>query len=345
MRRLVPVFCLAMLAVCLAPVPAHAYFWEWLDSLSGPKFAGATVEVKVWCRTDRRSEVIGHVRTSLAARSEPFIGLAEPGADADPAARARFVFATRGLWAAKMAESLLDQAGAAAEARPGARRYDPSEVFFEALRWRDYAYSQFVWAERAATVPKRDAAFSDDIQRAALLQGLPTPKALEEMTPRLTAAAFGGLTFSVCPAEALDRHKQTLDVSLGYGWDQKEANQAENNRMLTVGASYNFIVAPWLTLGFGGGQARFMSANRESFSKTFVQPWIIDVRPFALRQKPYSPDAWRQVWFVRVSSVTFLGGFDEERFAGSPRLRNELVHSIGVHADLDPIIRKARLRW
>ena len=37
MRRLVPLFCLAMLAVCPAPVPAHAYFCEWLDSLSGPK--------------------------------------------------------------------------------------------------------------------------------------------------------------------------------------------------------------------------------------------------------------------------------------------------------------------
>ena len=76
-----------------------------------------------------------------------------------------------------------------------------------------------------------------------------------------------------------------------------------------------------------------------------MQPWIIDVRPFALRQKAYSPDAWEQIWFVRISSITYSGGVDAGQFTGSPRLPTELVHSIGIHADLDPIIRKARLRW
>ncbi len=297
MRRLVSAFCLAMLAVCSAPVPAHAYFWEWLDSLSGPKFAGATVEVKVWCLTDTQDKIICRVRTALEERSKPFADLKEPAAEDGPAAHARFVFATRGMWAEKMANSLLDKAAAAAKAARGKARYDPSELFFEALRWRDYAYSQFAWAERSGDALRSGAGFSYDIERAALLQGLPTPKSLEEMKPRLTAAAFGGLTFSVCPAEALDRHKQTLDLSIGYGWDQKEVNQAVNNRMLTVGASYNFIVAQWLTLGFGGGRARFMAVGSKPSPKTFIQPWIIDVRPFALRQKAHSPEAWRQVWF------------------------------------------------
>jgi hypothetical protein len=134
-------------------------------------------------------------------------------------------------------------------------------------------------------------------------------------------------------------------VTVGYGWDQKEGHQADDNRMLTIGASYDFVVAPWLTLGFGAGTARFTSDNADTFSKGFIQPWIIDVRPFALRQQKYSPEAWRQIWFVRISSITFPGGFEAGAFPGSPKLPTELVHSIGIHADLDPIIRKARLRW
>ena len=246
--------------------------------------------------------------------------------------------------AADMADSLLRQADAAAKDKSESPRYDPSELFFEALRWRDYAYTQFTWSDRAEEAARnRRVDFSEDIQRAALLQGLPMPRVLEKTQPRL--AGFGGLSFSICPAEPIDRHKRSLNVTVGYGWDQKEANQADNNRMLTIGASYNFVVAQWLTLGVGAGAAWFTSDTAESFSKAFVQPWIIDVRPFALRQKAYSPDAWRQVWFVRVSSITFPGGFDAGQFTGSPKLRTELVHSIGIHADLDPIIRKGQLRW
>ena len=80
-------------------------------------------------------------------------------------------------------------------------------------------------------------------------------------------------------------------------------------------------------------------------STAFVQPWIVDFRPFALGQKAYSPEAWRQIFFLRLSSTTFPGGFAASEFTGSPKLPNELVHSLGIHADLDPIIRKARLRW
>jgi hypothetical protein len=342
MRRLVTVCSLAMLAVCVSPVPAHAYFWEWLDSLSGPKFAGASVEVKVWCQTDRRAEVIERVRSRLVTRSGPYRTVLVSTLPIPSSARLEF--ARRGVMAADTAESLLKQAEAAANDKTDAPRYDPSELFFEALRWRDYAYTQFAWADRAEEAARtKGFDFSEDIQRAALLQGLPTPRVLEKTQPRL--AGFGGLSFSICPAEAVDRHTRSLNVTVGYGWDQKEANQADNNRMLTIGASYNFVVAPWLTLGFGAGAARFTSDTAETFSKGFVQPWIIDVRPFAMGQRKYSPEAWRQVWFVRVSSITFPGGFDAGQFTGSPRLRTELVHSIGIHADLDPVIRKAQLRW
>jgi hypothetical protein len=342
MRRLVTVCLLAMLAVCVSPGPAHAYFWEWLDSLSGPKFAGASVEVKVWCQTDRRAEIIERIRTRLVNRSGPY-RTALVTISQIPST-SRIEFSRRGVMAADMADSFLRQADAAAKDKTDSPRYDPSELFFEALRWRDYAYTQFAWADRAEEAARtRNIDFSEDIQRAALLQGLPTPRALEKTQPRM--AAFGGLSFSICPAEAVDRHKRSLNVAVGYGWDQKEANQADNNRMLTIGASYHFVVAQWLTLGFGAGGAWFTSDTAESFSKAFVQPWIIDVRPFAFGQKAYSPDAWRQVWFVRVSSITFPGGFDAGQFTGSPKLRTELVHSIGIHADLDPVIRKVRLRW
>lgn len=343
MRRLVTIVTLALLGVGLQPAPAHAYFWEWLDSLSGPRFAGGIVEVKLWCQTDRREEILKRVGDRLEERAGAYrpgqMRISE-GSGASP----RIEFARRGVQAADVAASYLRRAAESANDRSDGPRYDASELFFEALRWRDYAYRQFHWADIAEELERgKKPQFDEDTMRAAGLQGLPVPRPIERVRPRL--AGFGGLAFSVCPAEAIDRHKKTLNVSVGIGWDQKEVNQADSNRMLTVGASYHVVAASWLTLGAGAGVARFTSDTAETFSKTYVQPWIIDVRPFAFGQKTHSPDAWRQVWFVRVSSVTFLGGFDAGQFNNSPRLRPELVHSIGIHADLDPLIRKAQLRW
>src|SRR5262249_16867752 len=52
MRRLTPTFVLVITCLCLFPQRADAYFWEWLDSLSGPKFRGFTVEWRAVCFTD-----------------------------------------------------------------------------------------------------------------------------------------------------------------------------------------------------------------------------------------------------------------------------------------------------
>jgi hypothetical protein len=335
MRRLVAVATLVIVAVMACPPAADAYFWKWLDDLSGPQFAGTQVELRVWCATTERKDLIARVRSSLDDRTKLY------RAEAFGFTRAptmREVFLRRGVQAADIAEAYLKLAETAPDPK-GGKQYDASEVFYHALNWRDYAIAQYAWAERAGVV-----GLQADMLRAAEAQMLPASKLLEPRTARLNA--FAGATVSVCKAGPLDRHRQIASLNFGYAWDQKDENLADNHRMLTIGASYYLVIAPWLNLGAGAGVARFKSDTAKTFAQAYVQPWIIDVKPFAIGQKKYSPEAWRQIWFVRISSLSFPGGFREGRFGpGSPRLRTELVHSIGIHADLDPVIRKARLRY
>src|SRR5688572_26210434 len=50
MRRLCATFALVVLSLSVFPARAEAYFWAWLDDLSGPQFAGFLLEVQVMCK-------------------------------------------------------------------------------------------------------------------------------------------------------------------------------------------------------------------------------------------------------------------------------------------------------
>ncbi len=55
---------------------------------------------------------------------------------------------------------------------------------------------------------------------------------------------------------------------------------------------------------------------------------------------------WLHVFFIRHSVIVFPGGFDAGQFGGtSAEYPTEFVSSIGVHADLAPLIRKWRKAW
>lgn len=47
----------ALLVVCLLPSRADAHFWEWLDSLSGPRFHGYQIDYRVWCGYEPESRI------------------------------------------------------------------------------------------------------------------------------------------------------------------------------------------------------------------------------------------------------------------------------------------------
>jgi hypothetical protein len=49
---------------------------------------------------------------------------------------------------------------------------------------------------------------------------------------------------------------------------------------------------------------------------------------------------------LRYSTITFPGGFDRGDFSpNSPAYPTELVHQLGVHFDLTPVLRGKRGNW
>jgi hypothetical protein len=374
MRRLTRVLSFALLAVCLSPLPAHAYFWEWLDSLSGPKFGGGTVELKIWCVTDRRTKVLEDLRAQMeTVLKEHATEYESSGAARTPLETLpiRLQFIRRGTEAARLADKMFQELqtnlGAnnmvtlttKAKLGPNSKavqgrtpnsiegysdEYDAGEHFWEALQWRDYALAQFAWADRA-----RSLAFDDGMVRAASTQRLPLPRFMRPARVRLvnSFAVPVNASASICSAGPIDRHKQALNVTYEFASDRKAEYAGTDSRMHKVGVSYHFILAPWVSVGFGGGRAFFKSDGVDWFGKYYVEPHIVDVRPLAIGQHKYSTEAWRQVFYLRVNSLWFVNGFEAGRFGRgtSPKLGNELITSIGIHADVSPVIRKARRRW
>jgi hypothetical protein len=366
MRRLRSISLLVLLVVCLSPVPAHAYFWEWLDSLSGPKFGGGTLEFKVWCVTDRRGDVLTGLRNQLAWVRKVHLDEYETSKSApieNLAPRQQFI--RRGIDAAAQADrmfrelennvggdnllTLSSDAPLNGRSKPllegdVANKFDAGEYFWEALQWREYALGQFAWADRVLTVTADDA-----VMRAAAVQKLPVPRFMRPAKVRLVKgfAVPVNLSASFCSAGPIDRHKQALNFTYEFASDHKAENSADNSRMHKFGASYHFIPAPWVSFGFGAGRAFFKSDGVDWFGKWYVEPHIVDIRPLAIGQRRYSPEAWRQVFYVRVNSLWFVNGFEAGRFSRgtSLPLGNELITSIGIHADVSPVIRKARRRW
>jgi hypothetical protein len=371
MRRLTRVLSFALLAVCLSPLPAHAYFWEWLDSLSGPKFGGGSVELQLWCVTEKRADILANFQTELEGlvllrkndegeiqafekRLKEFqlqIDEGKINRTELPSLAPRLQFVQRGLVAAREAierfNTLKTTGGKptnrarAKGAKSSVPEVDAGEEFWEALQWRDYAMGQLLWASQVEKLAGNDPAL-----QAAAVQKLPIPRFRnpKKQGPQVGAGVgyLVGVSTSVCLADAIDRHKQALNLTFEFAWDHKEGAEASNNRMRKLGLSYHFIFAPWVRAGFGAGGARFYSGEAPMFRRWYIEPSIVDIKPLAIGQHKYSPQAWRQVFYVRVNSLWFPGGFPPLKFGDSPRLRNELVTAIGVHADLSPIIRKAR---
>ena len=61
MRRLCATLGIVVLSLAVCPARADAYFWAWLDELSGPHFIGFLVEWRVYCK----AESVAQERQSL----------------------------------------------------------------------------------------------------------------------------------------------------------------------------------------------------------------------------------------------------------------------------------------
>jgi hypothetical protein len=155
-----------------------------------------------------------------------------------------------------------------------------------------------------------------------------------------------GVSFSFCDAKPGRRTTQFLSVNTGYARDWKKSNREFEHRMVTVGVSYNLVVTPSTTIGAGGGLATFTSKAGDAFRKVYIQPFIVDFRPFLLKEKYQESSPWYHVLYVRGSIVTFPAAFEAGRFGRQPeRFRAELTPTLGLHFDMAPVIQDMQGKW
>jgi hypothetical protein len=336
MRRSIFVLVLVLTA-CLAPAPAHAYFWDWVDGLSGPKFHGATVEWKVWCKTETAEAMLRSFRVDLDRLRSKFTAQAT---SQTPISRVAF---DRSLEALSVADKLADEALVSVR---GVTGKDPSTQLVQALRFRKIARDRFELAEKLRALGGAST-LSDEAQRwmSSGAESVPAEPNIERSEFHRTGLT-AGIAVSLCDAKPLERHSRYLNLNFAWAYDKLEENVDDGNSMVTLGASYNSVITPWLTIGLGAGVATFSSRNAQTFHKFYVEPYIVDIRPFAAKQSRYSQNPWPQVLFFRYSTILFPTGFEALRFGNrSPQYPAELVHTYGVHADLEPVIRKLRHRY
>jgi len=372
MRRLCVSLVICALAAGVFPARADAYFWEWVDSLSGPRFGGLLGELRFACTPENGDKVLQTFQDALKATSQ------QVGARAGTVlTRTEEAFVDRGINALTAAASYASRARKGLEDSRSKKEFeDPGELFIQALEWHDYAQSQFAWAnrlremelQRVARLPTGTAQARPEIfdlqQSEAAFRGLPRPRpvrlirqdapeygARTEATQIKTRMAAGA-SYSLCRTEPIDRGKAFFSLRGSVMWDRNEANQFDRNMMYGVSLGYHRVLTPVITVGAGAGYAWFRTAEAAGSSETttkenwFIEPFLIDVHPLAIGQPKYSPDAWRQVLFVRFSGMIFPSGFDQDFFGGrSPEYGAELVRAYGIYINLEPIFRKKRGRW
>ncbi len=340
-RRVIATLCVMVLGLGLFPARADAYFWDWLDDLSGPHFKGVEIDIRVACRTE---DALAVLALSLLDAKEKYERRA-----------AGTIGPSKGYFTAAASDAELGLQFAFHALQQRRKREPTPDVNRDsqiAVSWGNRAAAQFKWGVRVETLGQFNAADQPPADQPSFTLPFPAVKDIDgrkiEGLKGVEAGimAVGGAAYSICPAAPLMRNRSFVSLNIGWGYDDKPENSADQNRMVTVGGSYHQVITPYLVVGAGAGIARFSSATAVSFDKLFIQPYIIDVRPFAVGHNAELRGPWWHALYVRYNGLIFPDGFEPGRFGNrSPRYGAELVHSVGIFGDLEPLVRSLRHKW
>jgi hypothetical protein len=330
MRRLCSTFAFVVLSLTLLPGRADAYIWAWLDDLSGPRYLGGIVEWRVYCRTESivdRQKALADYRTEVQRILDEYA----PAARVQTAGQRYHVNAAA---YARFALVFIDFAIDEVSKNPNSnvdKLVMQSRVFTLAA----IAHGQWGDRLRAGERPDPKDAPGDQVspdQRLDALTSLVVPGV--------------GVTISLCDTKPGRRDTQFLSVNVGYAWDVKDENREFKHRMVTVGASYHLIASPSVTLGAGAGLAIFTSKVTEPVHKLYLQPAIVDIRPWQFFDRYRGGSPWYHVVYVRGSLTTFPTGFAAGSFGNQPeRYQAELIRAVGVHFDFTPVLLDMQGKW
>lgn len=334
MRKWCATLGLVVVSLAALPAPADAFFWAWLDDLSGPRYWGAEMQWKVYCRSESVETPLARLQRYQQTIHDAIVKWEEASekAAANQSTRRAVEPYNLAIAHAKKALGYIDLARTVLETQPGS---DTSGLVRGAANWFNLAL--------------KHGAFADGLARGEEPAVPPpaTPDDVDQGTQRMMAAAPPvGVMLSLCDAKPGHRETQYLDVTVGYMWDKKPENRAFKHRLVTLGASYHRVVSPYLTIGGGAGVGMFSSRVSDSFQKLYLQPAIIDIRPAMFFQARRNGSEWWKVAYIRASVVVFPTGFKAGSFGNqSERYRAEVLKTIGLHADLSPIIQEMVEKW
>lgn len=330
MRRAIVTLCLVLASLAAFSSRADAFFWSWLDDLSGPKFRGIAVDWQLWCRNKDIPVTGSMIRMSKMQLDEDSVRLFQPaishaprGGPAHRSFEAAEVAAQAARRALSEAETLVligDTAGTLRSYRAAVDAWsDAADLFKEGLKEPDSA------PVRANETFQKEMSAREK-QAPFKKRGFPS----------------AGVLVSLCDHEPHQQMTRFVAFHYGFGWDFKKENAAEQNRMVTLGLSLHSIVKPYLTVGTGAGVVAFTGEDVDGFYKAYVQPFIIDVRPIALfRSGERKNDPSSQLLLIRFDGMVFPSGFKAGQFGGtSKRFKAEFVPNIGVQFDLTRYIWK-----
>lgn len=332
MRRLLATLIFVVVGLCAFPSRADAYFWWWIDDLSGPRFGGKELDIQVWCRSeDARltGPVLRAFRRNLERDITAYAQALQSTRQGD-AAHQRFTKASaEGL----LALDSLDEADQLAGER---QDEEALAAFGRVLR-----HTSDGWTEYREGVLLRDRKYPKDAARFEDLFA-PAPRS----SGRQQALGFvAGAAVSFCQQQQFQRTTDFVALQITQGDDRKAIGLEGQSRMVGVGVSLNHAYTPYLSAGVAGGVAFFSSTTLPSFQKPYLQAYV-DFRPLALRREAAVHGPWWQVVYVRAGVTTFPTGFEAGRFsATSPQYKAEFPRMVGLYIDFDPALRKWMGRW
>ena len=202
MRRLCATLGIVVLSLAVCPARADAYFWAWLDELSGPHFIGFLVEWRVYCKAEsvaQERQALVKLNASLRKELQEHSDTLKTATDPD----ARRYFGNAVLYSASAVAYIEDAIKSIDE---DANR-DVSPLVLKAFVWRSHASAHFEWGRKI--VGKRTDGET------------PPQEPAEKPLPLGTRSFFplvGGATLSLCNAKPLHRDRQFLTVSVGYAY-------------------------------------------------------------------------------------------------------------------------------
>jgi hypothetical protein len=156
-----------------------------------------------------------------------------------------------------------------------------------------------------------------------------------------------------CTEMTLDRRHVSWNVNFGgaYAWKNPldytgvdVAGRSDNVWLLKLGTSFDYTVAPSFDIGAGIGVYHFGGKRFENFSRPFVEPVRVAVRPLLWRSGRNAEQRQRDACVVLTASwIIHLGTMDGEDFGAvnDPfRSHNEHNWQAGVALDVLRLLKK-----